>query len=133
MRGLSVEDVKALLDASPRGASDDSTYVAAEVRDRTEGNPLFISEVLRLLEEEGAISVDKSASPSLPRMKIPEGVFEAIGRRLNRLREGCQAVLTRVAVIGRGFGLNVSSIALYLSPLLVVFANMRIFYSQTNL
>ena len=39
-------------------------------------------------------------------MRIPEGVREVIGRRLNRLTERCNQVLTIGAVIGREFELR---------------------------
>ena len=39
--------------------------------------------------------------------RIPEGVRDAIGRRLDRLSDLCNEVLTAASVIGRGFSLNV--------------------------
>ena len=39
-------------------------------------------------------------------MRIPEGVREVIGRRLNRLTDRCNETLTVAAVIGREFELR---------------------------
>ena len=64
---------------------------------RTEGNPLFVNEILRMLNPE-EISGTQTA-PSL----IPEGVKEAISRRLDHVSEGCNQVLVLASVIGRQF------------------------------
>ena len=39
-------------------------------------------------------------------MRIPEGVREVIGRRLDRLTDACNEVLAVASVIGREFGLD---------------------------
>ena len=39
-------------------------------------------------------------------MRIPEGVREVIGRRLDRLSERCNEMLTIASVIGREFSLD---------------------------
>ena len=70
---------------------------SATIHQRTEGNPLFVTEIIRMLPGEGlAEGQDHIAS-------IPEGVRDAIGRRLNRLSEDCNRVLTTASVIGREF------------------------------
>jgi tetratricopeptide (TPR) repeat protein len=74
--------------------------MAEAVHERTDGNPLFVSEVVRLLEQEG-VSDDQSWATA-----IPEGVRDTIGRRLNRLSEECNRVLTTASVIGREFSLD---------------------------
>ena len=80
----------------------DSGFVASQelvdaVYAHTEGNPFFISEVIRLLREEGATF---DAADKLP---IPPGILEVIGQRLGRLSENCNRVLATAAVIGRQF------------------------------
>ncbi|MCH7801487.1 MAG: AAA family ATPase [Chloroflexi bacterium] len=74
--------------------------LAEAVFGRTNGNPLFVSEVVRLLEQEG-IEDNQSWATA-----IPEGVRDAIGRRLNRLSKECNRVLTTASVIGREFSLD---------------------------
>ncbi len=78
------------------GAQPNQEFVEL-VHSRTEGNPLFISEVVRMLEQEGGVAQERSD------LRIPEGVREVIGRRLNRLTEQCNQELTVASVIGREF------------------------------
>ena len=67
---------------------------------RTEGNPLFLNELVRLLDEEDvAASGDWTTS-------LPQGVRDVIGRRLHRLSEKCNEILTVAAVVGREFTLG---------------------------
>ncbi len=71
----------------------------------TEGNPFFMTEVLRLLEVDGAL--DKASPPASWRIRVPESVREVIGRRLNRLSPACHDALAVASVIGRDFGLAI--------------------------
>jgi DNA-binding NarL/FixJ family response regulator len=78
----------------------------AAVHGQTEGNPLFLGEITRFLLREGVLDEAAAAAraglgPVLRR--IPEGVKEVIGTRLNRLSPGCNAVLANAAAIGRTF------------------------------
>lgn len=70
------------------------------VHSRTEGNPLFLNELVRLLDEEDVpVSDDWITS-------LPEGVRDVIGRRLHRLSGRCNEILSVAAVIGREFTLG---------------------------
>jgi predicted ATPase len=72
-------------------------------------SPLFVGEILRNLAESGAIFRKDhrwTYSGDIGSLGIPEGVREAIGRRLARLSESTNKVLTQAAVIGREFDLN---------------------------
>ena len=74
------------------------TPVAEEaVHSRTDGNPFFVGEVTRQVTLENLTQDEDWASI------IPEGVRDAIGRRLNRLSERCVDVLTTASIIGREF------------------------------
>ncbi|MCT7325401.1 AAA family ATPase [Ralstonia sp. CHL-2022] len=79
----------------------DDTTVAPSLVDavhaQTEGNPLFVGEMTRLLAQENS-----SASTGHV-LRIPEGIKEVIGRRLSRLSANANKVLTAAAVIGRAF------------------------------
>jgi predicted ATPase len=76
---------------------------------QTEGNPLFVTETVRLLIQEGDIASGRAAQGGTTswEVRIPEGVREVIGRRLDRLSERCNEVLTIAAVIGRQFRFGV--------------------------
>jgi DNA-binding CsgD family transcriptional regulator len=66
---------------------------------RTDGHPLFLAEMARLLED--ARSVPERALAELQR--VPSGVREVIGSRLNRLSPLCLHALGNAAVVGRRF------------------------------
>jgi eukaryotic-like serine/threonine-protein kinase len=97
LAGLSRPDTGRLIETIA-GRTPPVELVAAIHRE-TEGNPLFIGEMVRALASEGwpPSTADRRPSP------IPEGVREVIGRRLHRLPEDCRRVLTVGSVIGRDF------------------------------
>jgi len=76
----------------------------------TEGNPLFVAEVVHLLAAEGR--VEEADAP----MRIPPGVRAVIGRRVARLSARCQALLLLASVIGREFGLDALAALSELEP-----------------
>ena len=93
--GLTQQEVGELVEDS---AGINLTLGAAEIiHKRTDGNPFFVGEVTRhvtlenITEDPGWVGV------------IPEGVRDAIGRRLNRLSEQCNQMLTTASVVGREF------------------------------
>jgi DNA-binding CsgD family transcriptional regulator/tetratricopeptide (TPR) repeat protein len=65
---------------------------------QTDGNPLFAIELIKVL-------IDESAGAAIASMsaKIPAGVHETIGRRLIRLSDRCNELLSVAAVYGRQF------------------------------
>ena len=72
----------------------------ARIHTETDGNPLFVGEVVRLLDSEGRLLGDGAWN-----VGIPEGIREVIGRRLRRLSEECRHILLLAAVLGREFDL----------------------------
>ena len=108
LRGLTAEEVQRMMAGV---AQREIPWSLAELLYRqTEGNPLFIQELLRYLVEEGIFG---SHSSELSRVienrlagRIPEGLREVIGRRLSRLSPECNRVLAIAAVIGREFRLD---------------------------
>ena len=113
LRGLAQDDVGRFIEMAS-GVTPPSGLVAS-VYTQTEGNPLFVTEVVRLLVQEGEISADPSyaAGGSGPAretdswtVRIPEGVREVIGRRLNRLSQRCNETLTTASILGREFTLD---------------------------
>jgi DNA-binding SARP family transcriptional activator len=66
----------------------------------SEGNPLFVGEIVRLLEAEGRLN-----EPGLE-LAIPRSVKDVIGRRLRRLSDACNRVLVLASVLGREFDLD---------------------------
>lgn len=102
IRGLSEPDVARFIEIAS-GITPPARVVAA-VYHETEGNPLFVGEVVRLLADEGRLETVGS-EPSW-RLRIPQSVRDVIERRLGRLSDECNRVLTLASVVGREFGLD---------------------------
>lgn len=81
-----------------------SESLAGSVFELTNGNPLFVSQMARLIHSDRRFK-DGFSKDSLPQ-RLPEGVREVIGRRLNQLTEVGNEVLRIAAVLGRGFRLQ---------------------------
>jgi predicted ATPase len=73
---------------------------------RTEGNPLFLIELLEWLSTRDE-RFDEHTSLDVRDARIPEGVRHVIGRRLDALSPECQRVMQHAAVVGRDFSLPV--------------------------
>ena len=85
------------------------TTFARALHRETEGNPFFIEEVLRHLIEVGAVDGTQWAGglASFTEVGIPDGVREAIERRLATLSPPARGVVTMAAAIGRSFSIDV--------------------------
>jgi eukaryotic-like serine/threonine-protein kinase len=89
--------------------------LAAAVHRRTDGNPFFVAEVVRLLVSQGRLGHAQAGSP-VPAAGLPEGVKAVVAERLGRLSDGCQGVLEVAAVLGREFELRALQPASGLDP-----------------
>ena len=109
MRGLSVDDVRKMIQALAQQEEVRESFAQA-VHRQTEGNPLFVQEVVRYVVEEGLVKREdgryQPAGDTLPEMRIPEGLRDVIGKRLERLSLECNRVLASASVIGREFSLD---------------------------
>jgi hypothetical protein len=103
LRGLGTPEVQRMLQAITGQAVPGS--LAESIHRQTEGNPLFVQEVVRYLVEEGHLGHGQG-TVALSSIAIPEGLRDVIGRRLSRLSPECNRVLAVAAVIGRDFGLE---------------------------
>jgi len=104
LRGLDQEHVDRFIELVS-GMNPPSGLTEAVYR-QTEGNPLFATEIVRLLVQEGEPTQEKTGQRDSWSVRIPEGVREVIGRRLDRLSERCNETLTMASVIGREFTLE---------------------------
>jgi DNA-binding CsgD family transcriptional regulator/DNA polymerase III delta prime subunit len=104
LRGLGSDDVAEYIGLVSRTKSD--ARLAEMVHLHTEGNPFFVTELVQLLHQEGALGGKASDVENLLRNRIPEGVREVIGRRLDKLTGACNQLLTIGSVIGREFSLE---------------------------
>ncbi len=94
--GLERDEVKGLM-AALSGVAPSAADVAA-VHETTDGNPLFVREVVRLLASEAA-----DERPARRGVGIPRSVRVAIQRRLAPLSADAVGVLSAAGVIGREF------------------------------
>jgi len=109
LRGLNADEVRRMLENIT--GQDVPWGLAEAVHRQTEGNPLFVQEVVRYLAEEGLITREQGrwrATRDTPlEMSIPEGLRDVIGKRLTRLSAVCNRLLSVASVIGREFRLKV--------------------------
>ena len=94
--------------AAGQSLDDDGMALAHAVYRETDGNPLFVGEVLRHLSETGAIYRDDATGrwmgmDDLEKAGLPDSVREVIGARVGRLGATAGRVLALAAVIGRDF------------------------------
>jgi tetratricopeptide (TPR) repeat protein len=90
--------VAQLVDATIDAPRSDG--LARSVHEQTDGNPLFVTEVVRLLLEQQPAAVAGGA------VRVPEGVRVVIGRRLDRLSPDCCEALRLAALVGRELGVE---------------------------
>jgi DNA-binding SARP family transcriptional activator len=79
-----------------------SPQLVAGLHAETEGNPLFVGEIVRLLSVEG---VPAESTLEVP-LAIPQSVRDVIARRLGHLSDECNRMLVLASVIGREFDLD---------------------------
>jgi DNA-binding SARP family transcriptional activator len=92
--GLSVDEVGRMM-SEELGATPDPE-LARLVHERTDGNPFFVVELLRLVGTRGQLAAAET----------PAGVRDVLRRRLAKLPEQTNAVLLVAAVVGRHFDLD---------------------------
>ncbi len=101
LSGLSLDEVAELVVLAI--GSDSLPGDAEEVHRRTEGNALFVVELLKLLATYG-----RDGTPTW-RFSIPQEIRGVIGRRLSGLSNRCNQALTVASVIGREFDFDLLS------------------------
>lgn len=102
--GLTAKEAEQLMVAATGGTAS-AGFVSA-LYARTEGHPLFLEETLRLVTDPRALGPLAAADDLRLLTKIPVGVREVIGRRLNRLSVTASRLLSIAACIGRTFDLE---------------------------
>ncbi|WP_250038217.1 BTAD domain-containing putative transcriptional regulator [Paractinoplanes maris] len=96
LRGLPPAAVTEL--ARRHGLAEAGPELLAMVAERTNGNPLFVRELARLIAAEGA---------GVAGSGIPAGVREVLRRRIARLPDAAATTLRQIAVLGREADLDV--------------------------
>jgi len=94
------------LAANVIGAADLPAAVAAKVLATTEGNPLFVGELVRMLVDEGALERQGErwiVGANLAALEMPPTIHALLAARIERLGPEDRTVLERAAVVGRHF------------------------------
>jgi DNA-binding SARP family transcriptional activator len=98
--GLSAREVAQYVELTASEIA--SSELVAELHAETEGNPLFVGEIARLLSVEGV----PSEATTEARLAIPQSIRDVIARRLAHLSADCERMLVLASVIGREFALD---------------------------
>ena len=94
------------LAANAIGAADLPAAVAARVLASSEGNPLFVGELVRMLVHEGALKQEGerwTAGAELAVLEMPPTIHALLAARIERLKPEDRVVLERASVVGRHF------------------------------
>ena len=103
---LSDDDVRHMIEEWT--GRDSPLSLTRLVARHTEGNPLFVVEMLKHLDETGVLTPSQEWHEpiTLADVGLPEGIRQLIGRRLERLGLTTRRLLTIGAVMGREFRLS---------------------------
>ena len=82
--------------------------LAAAVRDRADGNPLFVRELTRLAMARGGWST----SPDPATASVPDSIAATLRERLLRLSDHCRGVLQVAALVGQESSVDVLALVL---------------------
>jgi DNA-binding CsgD family transcriptional regulator len=103
LRPLPDDSVHLLVDRRYGLPLADATRLSRYVQQRAEGNPFFIGEIFRALQEESVLSRNTTGwlLNELVDVRVPALVRQVIGLRIHRLDDEVQRLLTIAAVIGQ--------------------------------
>lgn len=87
----------------------------ARLHEATDGNPLFVEELVRSLVDDGVVALRRAPSPTA-KIAAPRSLGELLGRRVERLPDDVRAVLLGLAVLGASSPLKVIAQAADRSP-----------------
>jgi tetratricopeptide (TPR) repeat protein len=105
---LDTDACRLLLGALLPGARLPEALVA-KVLDRAEGNPLFVEELVRAMEDQGVVrrDGDSVAFGGIEDLRLPETVQGIVAARIDRLDPDSKHTLQLASVIGRTFDYDV--------------------------
>jgi class 3 adenylate cyclase/tetratricopeptide (TPR) repeat protein len=91
--------------AATIGEGEISEEFAGLVHGRTEGNPFFVQQVMRMLVERGDVFRREGQwdRKDLDSIEVPESIRSVIGQRLTRLPKETQEILHEASILGQSF------------------------------
>jgi len=116
LAGLDAADVRGMV-RTLLTVDEVSEQLFKFLAERSEGNPLYVEEILRQLQETGSLAVaDGEARLSRADVTVPATIHDIIAARVDRLADGLKQTLQGAAVIGRRFGISLVSRVLNVAP-----------------
>lgn len=107
LAGLDEREVEAMIRAC--GVAEPSRQLVGRIAEVTLGNPLFVQEILHVLDREGAL-VERGgrwlARDDPAELCLPEHVAHAIASRMENLSAPCREVLVTAACFGEHFAVE---------------------------
>ncbi|MCL4487316.1 MAG: AAA family ATPase [Chloroflexi bacterium] len=104
MKALEATDLRALAERLEPAHADSLAHWLVRY---AEGNPFFVTELVRYAGERRLLDREADASPAAPAAPappaVPENIQQLIVARLARLSDGARRVLDAAAIIGREF------------------------------
>ena len=109
VEGLGGGDVRGMV-RTLLAAEEVSEQLFKMLAEKSEGNPLYVEEILRQLLETGGIVVESGeARLSRPDVTVPATIHDIIAARIDRLADTLKQTLQGAAVVGRRFGISLVS------------------------
>ena len=116
LEGLGAAHVRGMV-RTLLGIEDLSEPLFKFLTERSEGNPLYVEEILRQLQETGGLVIEGGeARLSRADVTVPATIHDIIAARVDRLGEGLKQTLQGAAVVGRRFGVSLVSRVLDVAP-----------------
>src|SRR5438132_10261531 len=116
VEGLGAGDVRGMVQTL-LAAEEVSQQLFRILAEKSEGNPLYVEEILRQLKETGGIVVAGGAARlRSPDVTVPATIHDIIAARIDRLAEPHKQTLQGAAVVGRHFGISLLSRILEVVP-----------------
>ena len=109
VEGLGAADVRGMV-RTLLVAEEVSEQLFKILAEKSEGNPLYVEEILRQLLETSGIVVEKGeARLSRSDVTVPATIHDIIAARIDRVADPLKQTLQGAAVIGRRFGVSLVS------------------------
>lgn len=113
---LQLADLTLLVRDSLRGSAEEAAPLAQLVLEKTGGNPFFVIQFLKTLEQEGFLTFDPGQGKwtyqveAIARAPLTDNVVDLMTRKIQRLSETTQRALTLASCIGNQFDLGTLSV-----------------------
>lgn len=101
LNGLACDDARQLIRQT--AGADPAERLLTSVHQLTGGNPLFITEIVRLLDVQGRLTVVANPDVAFP---VPHSLRHVITQRLRHVRQPCRGLLSRASVLGEKFSVE---------------------------